>query len=94
MAIIVAGKLKLQSGTRERFVRQSAVSVKLARNEPLCLDFAVSEDSIDKDRVNIYEKWVTREALEAFRSAPPDDDLFSLVESFDVSEYVLPEKEN
>lgn len=57
------------------------------------MDFAVSPDPRGSDRVNVYEKWRTREALESFRSSSMDDDLFSLVISFDVAEYDLPDNE-
>lgn len=91
MAIIVAGKLALKSGARAEFIRRSIVSIELARKDQTCLDFAVSPDPIDPDRVNIYEKWRTRAALESFRSAGPSDDLFSAVESFEVAEYEVSE---
>ena len=91
MAIIVVGKLALKPGTRAEYVLRSIVSVALARKDVTCLDFAVSPDPIDSDRVNVYEKWKSRADLESFRSAGSSDDLFSLVESFDVSEYEVPE---
>ena len=64
----------------------------MARNSDSCDDFAVSPDPINPNRVNVYEKWTTREALESFRSSGPSDDIFSLVESFDVSEFEVPDE--
>ena len=87
MAIIVAGKLILKSNQRNAFIEKSHKSILLARDNKTCLDFAVSPDPLDINRVNVFEKWVNRQALEAFRKSGPEDDLFSLVESFDVSEY-------
>jgi quinol monooxygenase YgiN len=52
-----------------------------------CEDFSVSADPVDSTRVNIFEKWQSRAALDAFRNAGPESDLFDLVESFDVEEY-------
>lgn len=87
MAIIVAGNLTIKPGSRDAFVRRSQEAVLLARQNEACADFAVSADPIDTDRVNIFEKWESRQALEAFRSTGPEDDLFTLVVAFDVGEY-------
>lgn len=85
--IIVAGKLTIKTGLRDEFIEKSSEAVLLARGNHLCEDFSVSPDPIDINRANIFEKWKTRSALEAFREAGPDNNVFSLVESFDVNEY-------
>ena len=87
MTIIVAGKLTVRSGSRDEFVEKSRNAVLLARKNEDCEDFSVSPDQIDPNRVNIFEKWKSRSALDAFRHAGPESDIFSLVESFDVNEY-------
>lgn len=89
MAIIVAGKLILKAGSRDAFIQQSHQATSQARALEACDDFAVSADPIDENRVNIFEKWESRASLEAFRDSGPDDDSFSLVESFDVDEYEI-----
>ena len=87
MAIIVAGRLTIQPGRRDEFVVRSIDAVVKARAHDACEDFSVSADPVDSTRVNIFEKWRSRFALDAFRSAGPESDLFDLVESFDVEEY-------
>ncbi len=87
--IIVSGKLYIKSGRRDEFIERSLPSIELARKTNGCNDFSVSIDPIDQNRVNIYEMWVNQEALDAFRNSGPEDDLFSLVESFNVKEYDL-----
>lgn len=87
MAIIVAGKLKIKSGSRDEFIENSRAAILLARKNEACEDFSVSPDPIDPSRVNVFEKWRSREALNAFRSAGPESDIFSVVEAFDVNEY-------
>lgn len=89
MAIIVAGKLTLKPTSRDAFVEQSLASISLARLNKDCLDFSVSPDPIDKNRVNVYEHWLSRSALEEFRSSGPENDCFSLVLKFEVSEYEI-----
>ena len=87
MAIIVAGKLTIQPGRRDEFIARSIDAVVQARAHDSCEDFSVSADPVDSTRVNIFEKWQSRAALNAFRNAGPESDLFTLIESFDVHEY-------
>ena len=87
MAIIVAGKLTIQPGRRDEFIARSIDAVVQARAHDSCEDFSVSADAVDSTRVNIFEKWQSRAALNAFRNAGPESDLFTLIESFDVHEY-------
>ncbi len=89
MPVIVAGKLFLKPKCRDEFIDLSIEPISLARANQECEDFSVSPDPIDCNRVNVFEKWVSREALDSFRSSGPDDDYFSLVESFDVAEYEI-----
>lgn len=87
MAIIVAGKLMLKSGARDEFIEKSREAISQARELEACEDFAVSPDPIDENRINIFEKWGSREELDAFRNSGPDNGSFALVESFDVNDY-------
>jgi quinol monooxygenase YgiN len=91
MTIIVFGKIYVASGQRDRFIEKSIESIALARSTDGCLDFSVSPDPIDVNRVNIFEKWMSQEVLEAFRQSGPEDELFSLIESAEVSEHELAE---
>ena len=89
MTIIVAGKLILKPGLREEFVEKSLEAISQARRLDACEDFCVSPDPIDENRVNIFEKWKSRDSLDGFRESGPDNESFSLVESFDVHEYEI-----
>jgi quinol monooxygenase YgiN len=89
VAIIVAGKLKLKRGSRDEFIEKSCKAISQARVLHACEDFSVSPDPIDENRVNIFEKWIARVPLDEFRNSGPDNDSFSLVESFDVNEYEI-----
>tara|TARA_R110002073_G_scaffold14926_9_gene59980 strand:- start:804 stop:1079 length:276 start_codon:yes stop_codon:yes gene_type:complete len=87
MTLIVAGTLTIKPGARDEFLAESRASILLARNDTDCEDFSVSPDQIDPNRVNVFEKWQSRPALDAFRNSGPETTLFSLVESFNVKEY-------
>jgi quinol monooxygenase YgiN len=87
MTLIVAGKLTIKPGLRDKFIDKSREAMLLARENDACEDFSVSPDPIDRNRVNIFEKWRSRSALESFRDSGPEGDVFSLVHSFEVNEY-------
>jgi antibiotic biosynthesis monooxygenase len=76
--------------TEMAHVIRSVGAVRLARRALGCLDFAVSADPVDPTRVNVFERWVGREALDAFRaSGDPDDEAvdFSRIRRFEIEEY-------
>lgn len=87
MAIIVVGKLILKLDSRVEFIEKSIPAILMARQSSDCEDFSVSADPIDENRVNIFEKWTSKKALEAFRNTGPDSDVLSLVDVFNVDEY-------
>jgi quinol monooxygenase YgiN len=89
MTVIVAGKLQLKPGKRDEFIQKSLEAVVQARQLDACVDFSVSADPIDDNRVNVLEKWTSRSHLEEFRHSGPDNDSFTLVESFDVTEHEI-----
>lgn len=89
MVTIVEGRLRAKPGLRDAFIEKSLDAVLQARDNSSCLDFSVSPDPIDPDRVNIFEKWESRKALENFRESGPENDIFSLVEDFDVHEHEI-----
>ena len=61
--------------------------VRQARVTEGCLDFALSADVLDPGRVNVYERWVSRAAVEAFRGSGPSDDQGAALLSASVAEY-------
>jgi quinol monooxygenase YgiN len=87
VTLIVAGKLTIKCGSRDEFIEKSREAMLLARKNEACEDFSVSPDPIDSNRVNIFERWKSRSALDSFRDAGPESDVFSLVDVFEVNEY-------
>jgi quinol monooxygenase YgiN len=87
--LIIAGHLIVEATDRDSYVADGAAAVAAARSAEGCLDFAVSADAVDPRRVNVFERWRTREALEAFRGAGPDDDMASRIREVNVVEYAV-----
>jgi quinol monooxygenase YgiN len=71
VAVIVAGKVYVDPAARDRFIEAHRHIVEQARKHPGCLDLAISPDPIEEGRVNIFEHFESREALEAWRAIAP-----------------------
>ncbi len=71
MRVIVAGAVYVDPEERDRFVEGHRVLVEVSRTAPGCLDLSISPDSIEADRVNLFEYWDSEEALEAWRARAP-----------------------
>ena len=71
--IIIAGQLAVDASGRDEYVAECVVVVELARRSPGCLDFAITADTVEADRINVYERWETDEELAQFRGSGPDE---------------------
>ena len=85
--IIVAGRIHIAPGRRREFLALSASAIASARSTRGCSDFVVAPDPIDPDRVNVYEEWTDRAALDAFRGDGPPTSMTTLIARADVREY-------
>ncbi|MEV0408727.1 antibiotic biosynthesis monooxygenase [Actinoallomurus sp. NPDC050550] len=61
--------------------------VEQARRATGCLDFAITADLVDADRINIFERWESRAAVEAFRGSGPTDEQSAAILAASVAEY-------
>ena len=89
-AVVVAGHLLVDPDARDDYVAGCLDVVRQARETPGCLDFAISADVLDPGRVNVYERWASRAAVEAFRGSGPTDEqgaalLWASVAEYDVA---------
>lgn len=87
--IIVAGKIVVRTGTRERYLESSAEAIRQVRKAHGCRDFVVAADPIEPDRVNVYEEWDSEEELLAFRESGTDESLQSVIVNAAVSRHVV-----
>jgi len=85
--VIVAGQIFVDPAERERYLAGCADVVEHARRAPGCLDFAITGDLIDPGRINIFERWQTREAVQAFRGSGPSEEQSTAMLSASVAEY-------
>lgn len=77
--IVVAGHLQVEPGNRAAYLEDCRSVVRLARAAEGCLDFALSPDLLDPGRINVFERWQTAAAVEAFRGSGPGGDQASAI---------------
>ncbi|MDQ1360955.1 MAG: hypothetical protein QOJ44_1332 [Acidimicrobiaceae bacterium] len=72
--MIIAGYLEVEPDRRDKFVFAHHDLLSRGRAAPGCLDLAISADPLDPARVNNFERWESREDLDAWRrvAAPLD----------------------
>ena len=69
--IIVAGPIYLDPAERAAYLDGCQEVVTAARGTDGCLDFHIAADPIEGDRINVFERWETVEAVERFRGSGP-----------------------
>jgi quinol monooxygenase YgiN len=85
--VIVSGHLIVAAEDREAYLASCVAVVEAGRRAPGCLDFALSPDVLDPGRINILERWETRDAVESFRGAGVDDEQGAAILAASVAEY-------
>lgn len=71
--IIVAGHLLVAAEQRDAYLDSVADVVPAARAAAGCLEFVQVADPVEPDRIVIYERWESDEALLAFRGGGGGD---------------------
>lgn len=85
--IIVAGHLTVDPSGRDAYLATCVNVVEQARRAPGCLDYAISADLLEPGRINIFERWESQQAVEAFRGEGPTDEQAAAIRSASVTEY-------
>lgn len=83
--LIVAGYLRVTD--RDRYLEACREVVEQAREAPGCLDFTLGADLVEPDRVNVYERWTNRAAVEVFRGEGTSGELDVQITAADVREF-------
>jgi quinol monooxygenase YgiN len=78
VTIIVSGTLRVDPAQRDAYLEARVAILAHARQAPGCLDFSLSADLLDAGRINVYERWRSREDLLTYRTGDGpqlDDDI-------------------
>jgi quinol monooxygenase YgiN len=85
--VIVAGHLVVDPQERDDYLSGCVEVVRQARRTAGCLDFAISADAVDPGRINIFERWESQAAVEAFRGGGPSDVQGAAIRAASVAEF-------
>lgn len=85
--VIVAGHVVVDPAERDDYLSGCVAVVRQARHAPGCLDFSLTADLIEPGRVNVFERWESQAAVEAFRGGGPSDEQRATTVSAEVAEY-------
>jgi len=72
--IIVSGWIRVDEADRDRYLGECHEVIVAARDSDGCIDFHLSADPIEPDRINVYEHWESVAAVEAFRGSGPSNE--------------------
>jgi quinol monooxygenase YgiN len=68
--IIIAGTVDVDPEKREAALEAAQVHMKATRTFSGCLDYVWSADPLTPGRIYVYERWASREELEAHFAGP------------------------
>ena len=85
--VIVAGHVVVDPQDRDGYLSGCIEVVRQARLAADCLDFSLSADLLEPGRVNIFERWESQDAVEAFRGSGPSFEQANMIRSASVAEY-------
>ena len=85
--VIVAGHLVVDPQHRDDYLTGCVEVVRQARRAAGCLDFSMSADLLDNGRINIFERWESQAAVDAFRGSGPSDEQGAEILTASVAEY-------
>jgi quinol monooxygenase YgiN len=72
--IIVTGPLYVDPSERQTYLDGCHELMQIARETDGCLDFHLSADPIEPGRINVFERWSSVDAVEAFRGSGTSDE--------------------
>jgi quinol monooxygenase YgiN len=85
--VIVAGHIVVDPQQRESYLADCVSVVEQARGAPGCLDFAIAADLVEPGRIDIFERWESQAAVEAFRGSGPSDAQAATMRAASIAEY-------
>ncbi len=85
--VIVAGHLVVDPKDRDDYLSGCVEVIREARRTPGCLDFSLSADLLEPGRINIFERWESAAAVEAFRGSGTGAEQSAAILAASVAEY-------
>lgn len=79
----------MDAADRESYLADNRKVIELARAAPGCLDFSMSADLIEPDRINVFERWESGEDVERFRGDGPEQEQAARIRDAEVLRYLI-----
>lgn len=87
--IIVAGWLRVDEQQRQEYLDACRTVIEAARRAPGCLDFSLTADPLEDDRINVFEQWEDVESVERFRGSGASDEQQAVIIEARVHQHVV-----
>ncbi|MEO5534091.1 MAG: antibiotic biosynthesis monooxygenase [Pseudolysinimonas sp.] len=87
--LIIAGHLELDPSQRADYLAAHNDLIARGRQADGCLDLAISADALRPDRVNLFERWASEEALDAWRAVSDAPEVNVEFRGGDIQKYVI-----
>ena len=87
--IIVAGWLRVDEQQRQEYLDACRTVIEAARRAPGCLDFSLTADPLEDDRINVFEQWEDVESVEWFRGSGAGDEQQAVIIEARVHQHVV-----
>lgn len=92
--IIISGRLYVDADARDGYLAGCLVVIEQARATAGCLDFVLSPDPIEPDRINVYERWESDADLARFRGTGPSPGQLAQIRDAQVAKYRISSTED
>lgn len=73
------GWTRVDATRRDEYLASCVPVIEAARRIEGCHDFHLAADPIESERINVFEQWVSADAVEAFRASGPEAGRQSMV---------------
>ena len=87
--LIIAGHIRVGAEERDGYVAECEEVVRAARAADGCLDFSITADTLEPDRIDIFERWESEAELMAFRGSGPSSDQQAQIVAAEVKRYEI-----
>lgn len=87
--IVVSGRLYVDAAQRHAYLEECREVARLAREAPGCVDFHLSADPLEADRINIFEQWESVADVETFRGSGPSSEQQVAIRSAEVWQHEI-----
>ena len=87
--IIVSGWLRTHPEGRAVYLDACRPVIEAARAAPGCVDYHLTADPLDPERINVFEQWENAESVDQFRQAGPDAEMAEAILAANVQQHEI-----